>query len=141
MKLWTFILLILISCITNGQEQSGIHDNKPYIVKSIYFGGGSYYIDNQQIDEVGTFLEEVIIENYEIHIHSHTDNVGGVEFNEWLSKMRSESTRQMLQGLGIPLDQLFIKDHGLYDPDFDNKTWEGRRRNRRVDIVLWPLPS
>ena len=140
-KLAVLGFLLFASLSIFGQEQSGIHDNKPYIIKSVYFGGGRYYIDLQQREEIAKFLEEVIIENYEIHIHSHTDNVGGVEYNQWLSKMRSEAARQMLQDLGIPLHQLFIKDHGLFNPDFDNDSWEGRRRNRRVDIVLWPLPA
>ena len=141
MKLYLSVLLILCSCLLWGQEQSNIHDNEPYLVTSVYFAGGRYYIDFEQRQDVATFLEDVIIENYEIHIHSHTDNIGGVEYNEWLSQMRSEAARQMLQELGIPLDQLFIKDHGLFNPMFDNSTWEGRRKNRRVDIVLWPLPA
>ena len=125
MKQVILISFVLLSCLSlNAQEQSGIHDNKSYIIKSVFFGGGRYYIDNQQREEVGKFLEEVIIENYEIHIHSHTDNVGGVEFNQRLSRMRSEAARQMLQELGIPLDQLFIKDHGLVNPDFDNDSWK-----------------
>ena len=140
-KLIFLFAFIFLSQSLVGQDQSGIHDGKPYIIKSIYFGGGRYYIDFQQREELADFLEEVIIENYEIHIHSHTDNVGGVEYNEWLSKMRSEATKQLLQDLGIPMHQLFIKDHGLFNPDFDNNTWEGRRKNRRVDVVLWPLPA
>ena len=141
MKLVLSCLFILLASTLWCQEQSNIHDNEPYLVTSVYFAGGRYYIDGKQRQDVATFLEDVIIENYEIHIHSHTDDIGGVEYNEWLSQMRSESARQMLQGLGIPLDQLFIKDHGLFNPMFDNNTWEGRRKNRRVDIVLWPLPA
>ena len=141
MKLLLSCFTFLIASTLWSQEQSNIHDNEAYLVTSVYFAGGRYYIDGKQRQEVADFLEDVIIENYEIHIHSHTDDIGGVEYNEWLSQMRSESARQMLQGLGIPLDQLFIKDHGLFNPMFDNNTWEGRRKNRRVDIVLWPLPA
>lgn len=114
---------------------------KPYIIKNIYFSGGSYYIDEVQRSEVMSFLEGIILDNFEIHIHSHTDNVGGVEYNQWLSRMRSEATLMMLRDEGIPLDKLFIRDHGLWNPDFDNDTWEGRLKNRRVDIILWPLPA
>ncbi len=113
---------------------------KPYLIKSIFFGGGRYYIDEDQQNEVYEFLNSVILENYEIHIHSHTDNIGSVDYNQWLSKMRSQATYQMLEDGGYSMDQIFIKDHGLFNPEFDNETWEGRLKNRRVDIVLWPLP-
>lgn len=118
-----------------GQNEVG------YKIVSVYFRGGSYYIDDAQKEIVRDFLAGEILLNYEIHIHSHTDNVGGIEFNEWLSKMRSEATYRFLIDEGISDRQLFIKDHGLFNPDFDNQTNEGRARNRRVDIVLWPLPS
>lgn len=112
-----------------------------YKIKSIFFGGGSYYIDIDQRDEVIQFFEGELLENYEIHIHSHTDNIGSVEFNERLSRMRSRSTIYFLIENGIPEEKISIKDHGLFNPEFDNDLWEGRQKNRRVDIVLWPLPA
>ena len=141
-----FILFTILSIITLlPQAQAQFHGvdetGKPYIVKSIFFRGGSYYIDEEQKIDVLKFLDEQILENYEIHIHSHTDPIGGKEYNEWLSKMRSMSTYRMLEREGFLMDHIYIKDHDFTNPDFDNSTWEGRLKNRRVDIVLWPLPS
>ena len=110
-------------------------------VKSIFFGGGSYYIDEEQGQEVIDFLNGELLENYEIHIHSHTDNIGSPEFNKRLSQARSWATKQLLIRGEIPIEKIFIKDHGLHNPEFDNDTWDGRAKNRRVDVVLWPLPS
>jgi flagellar motor protein MotB len=31
-----------------------------------------------------------------------------------------------------------IQDFGQFNPLFDNSTWEGRRKNRRVDVIVWP---
>lgn len=111
-----------------------------YKTISIYFRGGSYFVFEEEKEKVREFLSKEILSNYEIHIHSHTDNIGGVQYNQWLSKMRSESTYEFLEKDGIPMNKVFIKDHGLEDPNFDNTTWDGRLKNRRVDIVLWPLP-
>ena len=77
---------------------------------------------------------------FEIHIHGHTDNIGGVQYNQWLSKMRTGAAYEFLEKDGIPMNKVFLKDHGLHNPEFDNATWDGRLKNRRVDIVLWPLP-
>ncbi|MEP7269802.1 MAG: OmpA family protein, partial [Saprospiraceae bacterium] len=111
-----------------------------YKTISIFFGGGSYYIEEEEKEKVREFLSKEILSNFEIHIHSHTDNIGGARFNEWLSKMRSESAYHFLEQDGIPTNKVFIKDHGFNDPQFDNSTWDGKLKNRRVDIVLWPLP-
>ena len=134
-----FILSLLLLFTSNVLVSQDI--SPEYKIKSIFFGGGSYYIDYEQRDEIIQFFEGELLENYEIHIHSHTDNIGSVEFNERLSRMRSRSTVYFLIDNGIPEEKIFIKDHGLFNPEFDNDSWEGRQKNRRVDIVLWPLPA
>lgn len=136
------ISIIFISCFVAAQDPLNlIDDQKPYKIISIYFAGGRYYIDDNQKAKAIEFLNSHILDNYEIHIHSHTDNIGSIEYNNWLSKMRSRSTQLMLEEEGIPTENIYIKDHGLYDPQFDNNDFDGRLKNRRVDIVLWPLPA
>lgn len=139
-QLLVFSFFLLGQCLLVGQDKHLGDSDKPYLIKSIFFGGGSYYIDEEQRDAVYEFLNSVLLENYEIHIHSHTDNIGSRSFNEWLSQMRSGSTYEMLENGGYLMDNIFIKDHGFDNPEFDNNTWEGRLKNRRVDVVLWPLP-
>ncbi len=140
-RVFLIIMGILASVSAITQEYSTPGEDKPYLIKSIFFGGGSYFIDDDQIQELYQFLDEVILENYEIHLHGHTDNIGGVEYNKWLSKMRNESVRRILIEKPVIENTIFIKDHGLFNPHFDNNTWEGRRKNRRVDVVLWPKPA
>lgn len=136
-SVWLFFLL---ATSLVGQETNP-HTDKPYLIKSIFFGGGSYLISPDQAEELYKFLDGVILENYEIHIHSHTDNIGGVEYNQWLSQMRSESVKRLLIEKPILEKIIFIKDHGLLNPDFDNNSWTGRQKNRRVDVILWPKPA
>ena len=136
-----FFFIGLFQQVARGQNSEIPGENQPYLIQSIYFGGGSYYIDDDQKSALYMFLSGVILENYEIHIHSHTDNIGGIEYNEWLSKMRSEAVRDVLLDHLVPENIIFIRDHGLFDPQFNNESWEGRRRNRRVDVVLWPKPA
>jgi len=107
---------------------------------SIFFGGGSYYISQDQRKAISEFLQNIPhVEQYNITIHSHTDNIGGVEFNDWLSQMRSQSALEELLLNNIGREMIEIKDFGLHNPVYDNSTWEGKRKNRRVDIFLWPL--
>ncbi len=139
-RLLVLFFLATFSIGLQAQDEMLGDSDKPYLIKSVFFGGGSYYIDEEQQQGVYDFLNGVLLENYEIHIHSHTDNIGSRDYNLWLSHMRSGSAYEMLELGGYSMDQIFIKDHGFDNPEFDNNSWEGRAKNRRVDIVLWPLP-
>lgn len=112
---------------------------EPKYQMSIYFGGGSYYITENQRDAVKVFLLNINnVDQFNITIHSHTDNIGGVEFNNMLSRMRSQSAMEQLLLNNIRQEMVEIKDFGLHNPVYDNSTWEGKLKNRRVDILLWP---
>ncbi len=106
-------------------------------VMSIFFSGGSYFIDQDQINELTEFINSAVpIEVYQIEVHGHTDDIGRREYNQYLSQMRSAAAIQELEKLGI--DKSFIDkyDFGEDSPIFDNDTWKGRLSNRRVDIIL-----
>lgn len=111
------------------------------ILKSIYFGGGSYYVDPMQAQELYNLIDQLIpeLDKYEITITSHTDNIGGKEFNQWLSKMRSSAVLEHLNKKSIPSEKVRIKDWGMENPIYDNRSLSGRLRNRRVDVVFTPL--
>lgn len=133
------LLLLCLGWMIPLQAQEQQPPESHYIF-SIYFGGGSYYIDGEQVEDLGEWLDGIPnIETHQISIHSHTDNIGSVEYNKWLSRMRSESAFQELLRKGIPSDIIDIADFGEESPVYDNRTWEGKLRNRRVDIIIRPL--
>lgn len=135
MRFW--IIIVLILNVSSGFTQEPA---KGYILKSIYFGGGSYYIDEIQFQDLKQLVDSIPgIKEYTITVHSHTDNIGGAAYNEWLSQMRSESAIEKLLLLDFENNQIEIKDFGQFNPIYDNRTWEGRLRNRRVDIIFWPM--
>jgi outer membrane protein OmpA-like peptidoglycan-associated protein len=111
------------------------------IRKSIYFGGGSYYVDDVQIEVLYEWLDSIpnLLDKYEIHLISHTDPIGGKEYNDWLSKMRSEAVLQILLSKPIPEEKITIKDWGLENPVFSNTSYHGMQLNRRVDVILYPI--
>lgn len=138
----SFFLLILILLINSANllaQASEVKEDPP-LMKSIFFGGGSYYIDEGQIIELKEFIDGLPdLQHYTISIHSHTDNIGGADYNNWLSQMRSESVIYELVLQNIPMENIFIKDFGQYNPVFDNDSYKGRRLNRRVDILFEPI--
>ena len=119
--------------LAQGEEAS-------YLKRSIYFGGGSYAIDPFQERALFQFIDSLgAVEGYTITIHSYTDNIGGAEYNAWLSDMRSQAVIYMLLKKTLTLDQIETREFGQFNPIYDNNTYEGRRMNRRVDIIFWPL--
>lgn len=113
---------------------------KPSYQFSLYFGGGSYFISQDQQQALQQFLLQIPhVEQYRVTIHSHTDNIGGTAFNNWLSQMRSQSAMKQLMRNNIRRDMMEIRDFGMFNPVYDNNTQEGRMKNRRVDIFFWPL--
>ncbi len=117
-------------------------EDAPYHIFSIYFGGGSYYIDNSQAQELNDWLDRFPhLEDYEISVHSHTDDIGSKEYNAWLSRNRSEAAIRKLMQRGILREQISIEDFGELNPIYDNSTWEGKLKNRRVDIILKPIST
>ena len=130
---WIAILL-LSPCLTFSQQKDEIR-------KSIYFDGGSYFIDEYQSNELFLWLDSIpnLTEKFEVQLISHTDPIGGREFNEWLSKMRSEAVHELLLLKNIPESIIHRKDWGLENPVFSNDSYRGMRMNRRVDVILHPV--
>ncbi len=74
--------------------------------------------------------------NIAININGHTDSSGNPVFNNRLSKKRAESVKNYLVDKGIAQSRLFAKGYGSLQPIADNKTKEGRRKNRRVEFKI-----
>ena len=67
-------------------------------------------------------------------ITGHTDNIGGAAMNQNLSQRRAESVMNYLvQKFGIDPARLSAKGYGMSQPIADNKTAEGRQKNRRIE--------
>jgi len=111
------------------------------IRKSIYFDGGSWHIDDFQVDELLHWIDSIpnLLDKYEIQLISHTDPIGGKEYNEWLSQMRSGAVFKLLLDQNIPERKISIRDWGLDNPVYQNDSWRGRIMNRRVDVIIHPI--
>ncbi len=70
-----------------------------------------------------------------VEVAGHTDNVGAPEANQRLSQERAQAVMAALVGRGIKTDRLTAKGYGQTTPVADNRTEEGRAKNRRVELV------
>ena len=70
-----------------------------------------------------------------VWVVGHTDNTGAEEMNVSLSQARAASVVKALAQLGIAAARLAPHGAGPYAPVTENKTDEGRAKNRRVELV------
>ena len=66
----------------------------------------------------------------------HTDSVGSDAYNQKLSVRRSEAVKAYLVSKGIEKNRVYTEGKGEKQPVADNKTAEGRAKNRRVEIEV-----
>jgi OOP family OmpA-OmpF porin len=66
----------------------------------------------------------------------HTDAVGTDGYNQKLSVKRSEAVKAYLVSKGIEKNRVYTEGKGEKQPVADNKTGEGRAKNRRVEIEV-----
>jgi outer membrane protein OmpA-like peptidoglycan-associated protein len=73
-----------------------------------------------------------------LEVQGHTDATGTAERNRELSQQRAETVVRALALYGVPAARLVAKGYGRDVPVANNATDEGRRRNRRVELVRLP---
>ncbi|MFZ3208887.1 MAG: OmpA family protein [Geobacteraceae bacterium] len=111
---------------------------KVCIVLKIEFDTGKAVIKPKYHTEIGKVAE--FMKQYQEAkgtIEGHTDNVGGHDYNMKLSEQRAASVRNYLnKNYGIAPERLSLKGYGLTKPIANNKTREGRQKNRRIQATF-----
>jgi outer membrane protein OmpA-like peptidoglycan-associated protein len=88
-----------------------------------------------ELDDIATKV--VSTKGYIITVEGGTDSVGPEDYNYGLSQRRANSVIQYLASeKNIPAHKIFLIGLGKDKPVDSNKTAEGRKKNRRVDVHL-----
>ena len=66
----------------------------------------------------------------------HADAIGADAYNQKLSVKRAEAVKAYLVSKGIEKNRVYTEGKGEKQPVADNKTTEGRAKNRRVEIEV-----
>lgn len=85
------------------------------------------------VAEITKLLEEN--PDLTLRVEGHTDDVGDAVSNRTLSLTRAQAVVAALTAAKIDASRLEAKGFGMTKPLADNKTDEGRAKNRRVELV------
>lgn len=89
----------------------------------------------QDIAQIADVLNEYPA--YTVTIEGHTDNVGKAAINKKISKQRAEAVRAELIKEGVDANRVKAVGYGFERPIADNKTKEGRAKNRRIEAKFF----
>jgi len=105
--------------------------------KNLNYASGSAVIDGEsgiEVDNVSSILKTYT--DVKIMIEGYTDSQGNPDSNLNLSQSRADAVQSRLLAAGIAQSRISTKGFGIANPIGDNETAEGRKQNRRIEIVL-----
>jgi peptidoglycan-associated lipoprotein len=106
---------------------------------AVHFGFNRSDLSADAKAALDAFAKRVKDENKNVYIEvqGNTDSVGSEEYNVQLGQARAEAAmRYLAMQHGFPLHRLTAISSGEFKPIADNKTADGRAKNRRVTLVV-----
>jgi outer membrane protein OmpA-like peptidoglycan-associated protein len=106
-------------------------------LSNVFYEIDSWQLKKESLSELNN-LAAMLSENKKIivEICGYTDSTGSDEYNIVLSEKRAFSVVNYLINKGIPQERLVPKGYGNSSPVGDNVTSEGRKLNRRTEVLV-----
>ena len=119
-----------------NQVGCGLFDS---VLSEVTFKPSSHWVSpksKRAIDEVIDVL--LAFPEARIEVQAHADNQGPDELNKLVSTARAEAVVKYMLEQGVGEKQLIAKGYGESQPLASNTTAEGRRKNRRIQLLTLP---
>ena len=116
--------------------EKAIAETGKFVTNDILFETGKATLKPESMDEirkVADYMKKNPSARFEVQ--GHTDNQGSDKVNDPLSQQRAEAVVKALEGEGVDPFNLRPVGKGSHEPVADNKTEEGRAKNRRVEFI------
>lgn len=110
------------------------------VIEGIFFEVNQAMIKKESYPKLNRAAE--VLGKYKILnfvIEGHTDSSGGKELNMKLSEKRAQSVYEYLRYRGVSADRMAVEAYGPTKPIADNKTKEGKAKNRRIEFRILNL--
>jgi outer membrane protein OmpA-like peptidoglycan-associated protein len=145
-KMQLFLLCVLFFLAGEGRPERSLppqliaqHESVTYLYADFIFAFDSAELSEQAqyfLHNLAAEILPILDRVNAVYLLGHTDSIGDVDYNRLLAQRRADAASNYLQQLGIPKSKLQIKAYGKELPFTTNAIYEGRERNRRVDVIL-----
>lgn len=128
----------LDGCPPPEPKRVKVTEEKIEILEIVYFDTGKSTIKAVSfplLDDVAQVLNDRP-NIAKIRVEGHTDNVGKPQKNMVLSQARADAVMKYLVDKGVAAERLTAQGYGDTQPIADNKTKDGRAKNRRVEFMI-----
>lgn len=106
---------------------------------TVYFAnaGTKAQFDEKTDDAIHAICDAMKADqNLKVTVYGHTDNTGSLKANMKYGKQRAQALKDYMVKLGAPAKNITCESKGPKEPVADNKTKEGRAKNRRATVEL-----
>jgi outer membrane protein OmpA-like peptidoglycan-associated protein len=104
----------------------------------LHFGNDLSVIPASALDTIRQIAAKLLAFHgtYLLTVTGHTSSDGGAQHNRALSLARAQAVAKVLEAAGIPQARIRVAGRGPDQPIDDNRTVQGKARNRRVEIEV-----
>ena len=123
-----------------GKTTDSIPDANVFETVYINFFSGSDSIKN--VVELKPIIDQLKLatqatENAQVLLVGHTDDRGEADFNYLLGLQRAQSLKKLLISQGMNQEIIRVASRGEKDPLVENISEVDRKKNRRVEILIY----
>jgi OOP family OmpA-OmpF porin len=124
---------------TLGTRVENMDNFKLATTETVLFAVGKSELTKETEAQLDAFAAKVLpMKHYVVEVQGFTDSTGASAVNIDLSRRRAAAVvRYLTLDLKIPLFRVNTMGYGKDSPAGDNKTRDGRKQNRRVEVKLF----
>jgi OmpA-OmpF porin, OOP family len=115
----------------------------PPVAEKVTFAADAFFDTGKSVlkPEARAKLDDLVDKTKGINLEviiavGHTDSDGSDAYNQKLSVARSEAVKSYLTSKNVERNRVYTEGKGEKQPVADNKTKEGKAKNRRVEIEV-----
>jgi outer membrane protein OmpA-like peptidoglycan-associated protein len=125
----------LLADLHSNLDERGLMTRVP---GELLFPVGSDQVQADAYDTLAKVADLIgMYENRQVLIIGHSDSMGDAERNRQLSKRRADLVKQIfVENFDVPANRLTTEGAGETRPIASNTTSQGRRANRRVEVLI-----
>ncbi len=138
MVLFFSLCMFLFSCATQQVKAPPSPQVIDKMTLQVFFDSNKNILTEADLKELPKAV--AFVKKYpgaKIRLDGYTDSTGTDAYNMKLSERRATAVRDyLIKEVGVESSKITAVGHGEADPVADNKTPEGRAKNRRVEISI-----